>query len=320
MQSASLSLQRQYQPELRSSAVQADPERACRLLEERAAELRCRLSETSRQQELKAARQQAASARAWREQAAAEYPPAQRARKLAQSKLGPSQTELRAVLERCERQEKDNEGLRRTLQRLQEQLTHARAEVSKCKEEAAKAEQDEATLWHEDEVLQQSVDTMADVRKCLEERREEERQKRLELKAAFRAKIQSVEEEQTKLKQRCQEQAAEFEAWQVRVAEQQEQTNAAVAELESCRAAADEAGREAQQVLLAKQHTHAEFMQVQKAHRQLNDSLKEARQRLQRRLKEDAEVQSLWRLEHLNQVDARAQARRSLDREILIAT
>lgn len=298
----------------------ADPERACRRLEELASELRCRVSDPSRQQDVKTARQQAVSARHWREQAAAEYPAAQRSRKLAQSKLGPLQAELREVQEHCVRQEKDNQGLRRTIERLQDQLAEAKAEVTRCKDEAAKAEHEEAALQHEDGVLQQSLESLAQVQKTLEERRDEERQKRLELKAAFRSKIQSVEEEQSKLKHRCGVQAAEIEAWHTRVAEQEEQTTAAIAELERCRAAAEEAGRQAQEVLQAKCYAHAEFMQAQKAHRQLNDSLKEAQQRLERRLREDAEVQSQWRLEHLNRVDARAQVRRSLDREILIAT
>jgi len=296
-----------------------DAESVCRQLEETVLELTSRLKDPRRQEELKLAKQQAVSAKSFREQALMQYPAAQRARKTAQSKLEATRCELTRVCAVNEGKAKTNQGLRRTLQRLEAELVEAKAEVVCRKEAAARAEEKEETVQREDEELQRTVDCMSEAQLELESHHAVEHQKSLDVKAVFRAKMQRVEEELGEMQQESSAQDAELNAWKEKLARQEEKTKAALAELAKCKAEADEAGAEAARALSAKQAMQAEFSQVQRGNRQLLQSLKEAKQKVDQLMREDAEVQSRWRLDHLSRVDARVEARRMRNQEILVA-
>eukprot|EP00930_Biecheleria_cincta_P061727 TRINITY_DN4728_c0_g4_i1.p1 TRINITY_DN4728_c0_g4~~TRINITY_DN4728_c0_g4_i1.p1 ORF type:complete len:322 (+),score=95.72 TRINITY_DN4728_c0_g4_i1:100-1065(+) len=297
-----------------------DPELACRNLEKLVAELQSRVVEPSGKEKLRAARQQASLARAWREQAALQYPAAQRARRTAQSKLQEVRGNLHDALEANARQEKDNFGLLRTLAGLQKRMQKMQIEVAHQKGEADKADEQEESLRMVDLNLQRSVGSMGDVQKVLEDRLQEERQKRLELKASMRAKIQRVEQEHAVLKLRAAEQTAELEVWKQRLAEQNDATRAALEKLFHCQTAAEGAAKAASQKLAAKQEMHAQFMHIQKVHRELHRDVEETQKLLDKEIQEEAEVQGNWRLDHLARVDAWVEARKCRDREIVIAS
>lgn len=297
-----------------------DPELACRNLEKLVAELQSRVVEPNGKEKLCASKQQASLARAWREQAALQYPAAQRARRTAQSKLQEVRCNLHDSLEANARQEKDNFGLLRTLTRLQERMQKMHFELAHHKGEADKADEQEEGLRMIDMNLQRSVGSMGDVQKILEFRLQEERQKRLELKASMRAKIQRVEQEHAVLKLRAAEQSAEIEAWQARVAQQKAATRAAHEKLCRCQMAAEDAAKAASQKLAAKQEMHAQFMQIQKVHREMQRDVEEAQKLLDREIQEEAEVQGNWRLDHLARMDAWIEARKCRDREIVVAS
>eukprot|EP00441_Pelagodinium_beii_P022462 CAMPEP_0197653070 /NCGR_PEP_ID=MMETSP1338-20131121/34831_1 /TAXON_ID=43686 ORGANISM="Pelagodinium beii, Strain RCC1491" /NCGR_SAMPLE_ID=MMETSP1338 /ASSEMBLY_ACC=CAM_ASM_000754 /LENGTH=303 /DNA_ID=CAMNT_0043228071 /DNA_START=56 /DNA_END=967 /DNA_ORIENTATION=- len=297
----------------------AEPELACRLFEEKLAELTSKLADPRRQQELQLAKKQAGSAKTVRGQALIQYPAAQRARKQAESKLESTRRELRRVLEANEGKSKANQGLQRTLQRLQADLMEVKAEVLRRKEAAACAEEKEEHVRREDEELQQTVDSMSQAQLELESHQADEQQKTLELKAVFRAKMQRVDEELAEIQQQFSAEEAELNVWKEKLSQQEEKTKKALTELAKCKAEADEAGAQASQALMAKQVMQAEFSQVQRGSRQLLQSLKEAQQKVDQLIREDAEVQSRWRLDHLSHVDSRVQARRLRDQEILVA-
>lgn len=297
-----------------------DSELACRNLEELVAELQSRVVEPNGKEKMCAAKQQASLARAWREQAALQYPAAQRARRTAQSKLQEVRCNLHDALEANARQEKDNFGLLRTLTRLQERMQKTQIEVAHQKGEADKADEQEQSLRMVDINLQRSVGGMGDVQKVLEVRLQEERQKRLELKASMRAKIQRVEQDHAVLKLHAAEQTAELEAWKVRVAQQKDTTRTAHAKLSHCQMAADDAAKAASHKLAAKQEMHAQFMQIQKVHREMHRDAEEAQKLLDKEIQEEAEVQGNWRLDHLARVDAWVEARKCRDQDIVVAS
>lgn len=297
-----------------------DPELACRNLEKLIAELQSRVAEPDGKQKLCAAKQQSSSARAWREQAAMQYPAAQRARRTAQSRLQEVRCNLHAVLQANARQGKDNRGLLRTLERLHGHMQKTRMDVAQHKEAVDKADEQEESLRIADMNLQRSVSNMGDAKKMLEVRLEQERQKRLELKASIRVKVQRVEQEHAVLQLRAAEQTAETEAWKARIAEQKDATHAALEKLSQCQAAAEGAAKAARQGLLAKQEMHAQFMQIQKGHREMCRDLEEAKKLLDKEIQEEAEVEGNWRLDHISRIDAWIETRRSRDQEIIVAS
>ena len=95
---------------------------ACRHLEEAVAELHARLHDQSQEEALKLLQQHVAAARAEREQAAAEFPPAQRARCRAQALLQQNSKELDQIQASIAQEEKDTLGIRRSLEKLHDQI------------------------------------------------------------------------------------------------------------------------------------------------------------------------------------------------------
>merc|ERR1719171_1720427 len=100
------------------------------------------------------------------------------------------------------------------------QIGHAQNSVRITQEKAAEAAQAEDASRVEEASLRRNLPCMADVQQSLVDRVAAEREKRLRLKSAARAKLRKVEESHGGLRQALGSHDREVERWQAKFNEQ----------------------------------------------------------------------------------------------------
>lgn len=299
---------RQREAEARVAALEA-------LIED----LQAQLQTGSRQQELTEFREKARLARIARDQASVEFAAAQRTRKLAEKRLNDVRRELQEERSRETQLDRDIEGLNRTLLRLQQRQSEADEKVMEHLKTIALLDADEEALQAETTQLEESISELGPVQQDLQEQLEVEHQKRLTLKAAVRAKMERVEAKLSLLRAEGDSKAASLQSLRQQVAAQQAETNAAKAALDAAKAEAADASERTLRQLKAKEEMHRQMLEVRRIHFELKERLKATKHALEQLAREDNEVQSLWRMNHLERLDSRLATRRAFDQEILIA-
>lgn len=282
-------------------------------------DLQAQLKAGSRQQELTEFREKARLARIAREQASVEFAAAQRTRKLAEKRLNDIRRELQEECSRDTQLDRDIEGLHRTLLRLQQRQSEADVKVMEHQKTIALLDADEESLQVEASKLEESISELGPVQKDLQEQLEVERQKRLTLKAAVRAKMERVEAKLSLLRAEGDRKAASLQSLRQQVAAQQVEANAAKAALDAAKAEAADASERTLRQLQAKEEMHRQMLEVRRIHFELRERLKATKHALEQLAREDNEVQTQWRMNHLERLDSRLATRRAFDQEILIA-
>ncbi|CAK9010007.1 unnamed protein product [Durusdinium trenchii] len=287
---------------------------ACRQLEEAAAALFARLQTARRR--CVVVGEEVSFASLQREKAASEFPPVQRSRCQAQSRLQSTLEELSGVLLSNTQQEKDLRGLRRSLEKLRRQLGCIETQVEGCVQQTSLLKREEEALSLEQERLQTNIEEMKSEEGAFARQVADERQKRMELKAACRQRIKKVEYSRAELLDQLEKQAGETLELKETVRKQQESTNVALANLLRSEADANEAGNEASSALHAREQMHKEWGQVQKEHVQLKDALKELRRDLLIHAQQEMQAMSDWRFGYMKHLDEKLEAKRNLSKTL----
>mmetsp|Transcript_59650 Transcript_59650/g.134606 ORF Transcript_59650/g.134606 Transcript_59650/m.134606 type:complete len:339 (-) Transcript_59650:56-1072(-) len=291
--------------------------RAASSLERRALELAAQLRDGERQ--LAIARREAAAARAARGIAAQTAPAARRASRNAAARLEEAQAALRKQEEVRQRREQECRGLRRTVARLRQKIGSTKEEAAHGRGVVAEAGDAEDALIVEEQSLEQAISSMEGVQRALERRIAAEKERRLRLKVSADAKFQRVEERLQALRAKVRQHEAELAVWEKRAAEQEANAADARTERRRWREAADRAGATERWQQEERQAMYSELVEARRSQMQLQSTLEATLEHLDFRVKAEAEAQRQWRLRHLEQVDARANARRSLEEEIVVA-
>ena len=297
--------------DLKGTRSLADAAHACRDLEEMASKLYSRLHDPARQDSLKEAREDALSARRQQEKVASEFPAAQRSRRTAQSRLQSTLDELNDTLLSNAQQEKDLHGLRRTLQKLQEQLQAAKNRVKKIAQETSLLDKEEADLLLEQQSVQSYADAMKSEEEALAQGVADERQKRMELKAACRQRIQKIEQSKLELRNELEKRLGDLDSRKSAFKKQEESTEASRANMLRCKEEAETAGNEASLALQEMQEIHEEWGHAQKQHADLEDALKQMKTALQGEIEEEAQALINWRQNYMQRLDSKLEARRA---------
>lgn len=283
--------------------------KACRDLEETAVRLYSQLQNPK--QDLQQARESAFAARRQQEKVASEFPAAQRSRRTAQSRLQSTLEELNDTLLSNTQQTKDVHGLQRTLQKLQEQLRARQKKVQQIVEETRLLDKEEADLLLERQRVQSCADAIKSEEEGLAQGVAEERQKRMELKAACRQRITKIEQSKIDLNSDLAKRMKDLESLVSALKKQEESTEASRAKMLQCKAESEAAGNEASLALQAMQQIHEEWGHAQKQHAELEDALKQMKKDLQTEIENEAQAMIDWRQNHMKNLDAKLDARRS---------
>lgn len=297
-------------------------------LERRVVELEHRLRQLrDGRHSVQAAREEAAAACAARQANAAALLPLRRDRLQAAARLREIQAQIASERRKAAECQKDCKGLQRTADRLYRELNFEEQKVSVATgvavNNAIRTAEGRASLEEamdvEEVSLRQAVGSMATVRERLEQRLAVERAKTSELEAAVSAKLKKGEDELEGLRQRCKLQDEELEVWKGRFLEEEAIRTSAQQTVAALREDFVRAGDEVAEQKEARRLMQQELQEVQRAHEQLRRTLQAARYTLEKETKERSEAQKLWRLQHLERVDAKAQRRQRLDQDIVIA-
>lgn len=283
--------------------------KACRDLEETAARLYSQLQNPK--QDLEKTRASAFAARRQQEKFASEFPAAQRSRRTAQSRLQSTLEELNDTLLSNTQLTKDVHGLGRTLQKLQEQLRAKQKKVQQIVEETRLLDKEEADLLLERQSVQSCADAIKSEEEGLAQGVAEERQKRMELKAACRQRIAKIEESKIDLNSDLAKRMKDLESLVSVLKKQEESTEASRAKMLQCKAESEAAGNEASLALQAMQQIHEEWGHAQKQHAELEDALKQMKKDLQIEIENEAQAMIDWRQNHMKNLDAKLEARRA---------
>ncbi|CAE7271277.1 hypothetical protein AK812_SmicGene19701 [Symbiodinium microadriaticum] len=287
-----------------------DAEITCRHLEEAVAELHARLHDKSQEDALKLLQHHVAAAKAEREQATAQFPPAQRARCRAEAQLQQNSKEMEQLQASIVQEEKDILGLRRSLEKLRHQVEAKHGEIKEHRERVELLREEEVLLLHEMEACRQRTEAEHALQETLAQQVADERTKRMELKAACRHKIKKVEDTQNFLQGRAEAFEAEISAVREELKGQETSTAALLAELSETKAEADLAACEAADAFQQQQQIASERSEVQLQHGELLEQLTDCKQMLEAKTKEDSASLAKWRLQYMSKLDAKIQARR----------
>lgn len=289
----------------------ADAAHACRELEETAARLYSQLHDPRKQDSLKKAQENASAARKQHEKVASEFPAAQRSRHTAQSRLQSTLEELNDTLLSIAQQEKDLKGLRRTLRKLQEHLRVAQQKTQQILENASILEKEEADLLRERQRVKSCADAIKSEEEALAQGVADERQKRMELKAACRQRINKIEQSKLELQVDLEERLKELDVLRSALKKQEDSTETSRAKMLQCKAEAEAAETDASLALQAMQQIHEEWGQAQKQHAQLKDALMQMKKDLQAEIENESQALLDWRQKHMQHLDAKLEAKRA---------
>jgi len=284
---------------------------ACRELEEVAAGLHENLQDPKRRQLHICTKKEAEEARKQRAKVGKEFPPAQRARCTAQSRLQVTLDELNETLMSNTQQEKDLVGLRRTHQKLQEQLQMAKDKVRQAMEETNVLEKEEADLLLEHQNIQSRAEAMKSEEEALAQGVADERLKRMELKAACRQRIKKIEEAKAELQDELKKRTSQLDLVKHALKQQEGLSEASKTKMLRYKAEAEALGSQASLALQAMQQIHEEWGCAQKEHGQLEDALKQVKKDLQAEMENESQALIHWRQSYMHHLDAKLEARRS---------
>merc|ERR1712224_505075 len=156
---------------------------------------------------------------------------------------------------------------------------------------------------------------MAEVQQSLAQRVTLEREKRLKLKAAARAKLQKVEEGQGGLRQELGSLTREIDKWKAKLKEQLDKQKAAEADLAQTLKKAQESEARAQKSQVEKANMQRELLEMQRLHEKLVTELELTGSRLQDINARQREERELWQARQLEKIDNRLDQQRRLDHE-----
>jgi len=210
-------------------------------LERQIAQLSAKANHNEHQ--LAATRRRAAEVRTQKEQAAKSIPQLSRTRKEAEKRSLAMAASLKAEQENVAKRTKDNKGLRRSLQKLLKRLGHVTLHTEDIEKVICKEEEFEEVAHIEEETLKETMKGMSDMQERLTKQIREERQKRLQLRDAARAKLERVEQSQAGLKKQLDDHNDVLSAMKGRLAAQEERTHAAQQALALSREAYRRAGQ-----------------------------------------------------------------------------
>lgn len=287
------------------------------ILERQIAQLSTRVQNNDRH--LHAARRQAAEAKARKVQAADSVPKISRSRREAESRSSEMASALQVERENGKKRSKDNQGLHRSLLRLHTQLGDTTSQTENNEQVMMRETQMEEKARVEEETLRQSIEGMKVVEQRLAKQVEKEREKRLQLKEAARLKLERVEVHQAGLREQLDKPEAEVSEMRERLSKQEDRTREAQHALSQSREVARGAALIVEQQKEARRAMHAELLGVQQAHEEVRTDLETTLAKLDEVSEQEAKAQQSWRLQHIERLDARIQAKRSLDRDIVVA-
>mmetsp|Transcript_131981 Transcript_131981/g.240028 ORF Transcript_131981/g.240028 Transcript_131981/m.240028 type:complete len:311 (-) Transcript_131981:97-1029(-) len=296
--------------------LQAWYEEASRL-ERHTVTLSAKVREGERQ--MASAQQEAMEIRSRKEQAAANLPRHGRTRRLLEERLAEAEAALREELDNGLKRARDNKGLRRSLHLAQKRTGRVAVQVEELEEALAEEADLEDIAGEEGEQLRHAIHGMEDVQYFLAQRVAFQREKRLRLKALARSKLEKVEQGQSGLRSQVADFESEVEQWRQRLAEQEVRTATVKMEVVKCEEAAARASAYARAELESKRDMHRQLLDVQRAHEKLRTDLEATLKRLEEMNAEEAQAQQHWRSHHMAALDARIDARRQLDQDIIVA-
>merc|ERR1719329_172492 len=160
---------------------------------------------------------------------------------------------------------------------------------------------------------------MSEVTQRLTKRFESERDKRLRLREAARAKLERVEQSQVGLRELMDQHEAAIAEMKERLHHQQERTHAAEHVLEISKQAVKRAGLLVEQQTDARRAMHSELLGVQRAHESLRSDLEMTQVKLHDLSESENKAQTTWRLKHMEKLDSRIRVRQSLDQDVVVA-
>lgn len=269
------------------------------------------------EQELAVLRRDAANRRSGREAAEQGLPLAQRSKRLAAERQKEVGERLRNEHEAREKLLKDTQGLRRTVERLEQrrQDAEAVAELEKADEEESNAAKQ--TLDIEEESLRLSLASMVEMEPMLERRVAAEREQRLRLKAAVRSKFQRIGDKHEDLLRQLGEHEIAMEQWRQKIQEQEARAASLTAVLHRSRVEHRRARHQRQNDKSDKDWLRHELNDATRKHDQLLQELESTRLQIAEWKRRQADVQKEQCLRRIAKVDARTNARRAwLDQKI----
>lgn len=286
-------------------------------LERQIAQLSAKANHNEHQ--LAATRRRAAEVRTQKEQAAKSIPQLSRTRKEAEKRSLAMAASLKAEQENVAKRTKDNKGLRRSLQKLLKRLGHVTLHTEDIEKVICKEEEFEEVAHIEEETLKETMKGMSDMQERLTKQIREERQKRLQLRDAARAKLERVEQSQAGLKKQLDDHNDVLSAMKGRLAAQEERTHAAQQALALSREAYRRAGQFVEEQQETRRAMHAELMNVQRAHENLRADLEVTLLKLDEISLRESKAQEKWRVQHMERLDARIRANQELDQDVVVA-
>lgn len=224
-----------------------------------------------------------------------------------------------AEIEKQKSLDRDIKGLIRSLNKLREQAGHATNSVEIKKEQAAGASASENASHVEEESLRSNLQCMGEVQKSLAERVALEREKRLKLKAAARAKLARVEDNQAGERQELGNISRDFEKWKAKLKDQEAKYAKTEKEFKETLLKAQDAETRAKKAQAEKGGMQRELLEMQLLHEKLVTELDTTGSRLQGICSRQREERELWQAKQLEKIDTRVHLRRQLDQEEVVA-
>lgn len=253
---------------------------------------------------------EAAEAQALLEVAGSLHPPAMRVRRVALRRLAEVQAAKLGQLTDCAGLERDCQGLLKSGRRVFQKLSAAEQQV------AALGETDKDARRIEEESLREAIESMTQVHKQLEASLAAQRGRSSGMRAAVEARLASEEEGLAELRGRVAQMNQEAELLEAQLAGQAGQQ--ALRILAECQAAAQQTGATVRQERDRRSQVALKLHEARKSNLQLRAQVKASASGLKELNERHAESQRLWRLQHMEHVDARANRRRALDKEIVV--
>jgi len=268
---------------------------------------------------LGAARREAAEALAAQDAASGELALAQRRRRLAADAQGEAEKALAGAEAALKAKRRTCEGLRRTLDRLHEDLGAAAQAVADGAAAAERAGGVEAAFADEATTLEQEAAGLGDMQEGLRRRAAAERDKRLRLKACARARLQRDEDGLEALRAEAGARDAEAAALRERAAAQRASASAAEVELGRRQAERAEAEVRLQGRRKERKALYLELLHLRRAHEQMRRDTSAVDEELARRARRRGDARRAFCLEHIGQVTARIALAQRLDEDVVVA-
>lgn len=270
-------------------------------------------------QKLYVARRQAAEAKSRKTHAAGSIPKLSRARRDIESRSVEMVAALKVERENAVQRAKTNKGLRRSLLKLHYRLGHDTAHTEDIQEVVKHEAKLEEVIGVEEDTLCRTIDGMSAVHERLTQQVSKEREKRVKLREAARAKLDRVEQSQVGLRDMLDQHEAAVSRIKERLSYQQEKTREAEHALAATREEARRASTSVEKHQDARRSMHTELLGVQRAHERLRSDLEMTHARLQEMSEKESKAQTCWRLKHMEQLDTRLREKRARDQDVVIA-